>query len=114
MQSVLSYNAFSFFLCFIEAYLCPFVQCTGDGGNWKYYEHTPDDYKYIDRPCGKECRHGGCRFNGCISSLKEPEGVDAYGASCQGGLCEFIGCKNPTCRGGACTFVNCEGATCDG
>ncbi|KDO30936.1 hypothetical protein SPRG_04124 [Saprolegnia parasitica CBS 223.65] len=51
----------------------------------------------------KDCPHGGCYFENCLTSV-----------SCSGGVCDFRNCAAPICQGGRCSFIGSTGATCPG
>ena len=83
---------------------------------WIDYEHkiTPGGYEYFDRSCSKDCKQGGCRYEGCGFPNPSNGTHIIPVASCKGGLCEFTNCKNATCDGGACTYIQSTGSTCSG
>ena len=93
-----------------------------------------EDSNYFVMDCDKACSMGKCRFTGCDGNAErrrqeatdheeqedhkktrkrkqQPRGIPV---SCNGGVCVFTDCIDPTCDGGGCTFVRCTRPHCKG
>ncbi|KAF0699327.1 Aste57867_10117 [Aphanomyces stellatus] len=76
---------------------------SAEGGGGLVLSHDGTRYLAPTDCSVGECPHGGCFFHDCSTTV-----------TCQGGLCEFFNCYEPSCGGGVCTMVNADGGSCSG